>query len=87
MRHRTHSTTWQGQAFHFECLESKTGASDQPQWAVSRWREFIGREFIGMMGCSLEVTTKDFDVRCLHWLAELLSRPQQESAGQRHRDI
>lgn len=83
MRHRTHSTTWQGQAFHFERLESKGGTGDPPQWAVSRGREFIGREFIGMMVCSLEVTTKDFDVRCLRWLTELLSGPERETAKQR----
>jgi hypothetical protein len=30
-----------------------------------------GGEFIGTMPCSPEVTTQDFDVRWLHWLADL----------------
>jgi hypothetical protein len=69
MRYPTRSITWQGQAFRFQCLQSNGSASAPPEWAVSR-----GREFIGMMPCSLEVTTKDFDVRCSRWLAELLGR-------------
>ena len=69
MRHRTHSVTWRGQTFRFEYLPSNGRAGDLPQWAVSRKREFIG-----MMPCSVEVTTRDFDVRCLRWLTELLNR-------------
>jgi hypothetical protein len=68
MRYRTRSLTWQGQAFHFECLQSQGPTSEPTQWSVSR-----GREFIGMMPCSVEVSTKDFDVRCFRWLTELLS--------------
>jgi hypothetical protein len=36
-----------------------------------------GGEFIGTMPCSPEVTTKDFDVRGLHWLAELLGNTRR----------
>jgi hypothetical protein len=67
MRHRTHSITWRGQPFRFECLPPAAESNDPPQWAVSR-----GREFIGMMPCPLEVPTRDFDLRCLGWLADLL---------------
>ena len=77
MHSRTRSITWQGEAFHFECLTS-TG-SHPPQWAVSHKREFIG-----MMPCPLEVTTKDFDVRCSRWLSELLGRTEAEIAKRRH---
>jgi hypothetical protein len=66
MRHRTHSITWHGQDFCFQWLPPLGRGNDPSQWAVSR-----GREFIGTMNCSLEVTTKDFDVRCLHWLSDL----------------
>jgi hypothetical protein len=71
MRYRSRSITWHGQAFHFEYLQSNP-TSDPPQWSVSR-----GREFIGMMPCSVEVTTKDFDVRCFRWLTDLLSRAER----------
>ena len=38
-----------------------------PVWAVSRGREFIGT----MSGVDRE-TTKEFEVRCVSWLAALL---------------
>jgi hypothetical protein len=67
MRYRTRSITWHGQPFHFERLQPKTSSSDTPLWAVSR-----SGEFIGIMPCPPEVTTKDFDVQGLRWLGELL---------------
>ena len=67
MRHHTRSLTWHGQAFHFERLPPKVATSDTPLWAVSR-----SGEFIGIMPCSPEVTTKDFDVQGYRWLGELL---------------
>jgi len=67
MRHLSRSIIWHDEAFHFERLQSTAPASDAPLWAVSR-----GGEFIGTMPCSPEVTTGDFDVRCLRWLSELL---------------
>jgi hypothetical protein len=67
MRHHTQSITWHGQAFHFELLNPKASSKEPPLWAVSRRGEFIGT-----MPCSLEVTTKDFEVRSLRWLRELL---------------
>jgi hypothetical protein len=73
MRHLSRSVTWNDEAFHFERLESRVPLGDTPLWAVSR-----GGEFIGTMSCSTEVSTKDFDVRCLRWLSELLeNRPSR----------
>ena len=71
MRHLQRSITWQGQAFQFQRLQSdpskNSPLNDSPLWAVYRRGEFIGT-----MRCSGEVTTKDFDVRSLRWLGELL---------------
>lgn len=66
MRHRTRSLTWRGEAFHFQPLQTDP-AGNTGQWAV-----LCRGEFIGTMPCSSEVTTKDFDLRCLRWLGELL---------------
>jgi hypothetical protein len=72
---RTHSRslTWHGQAFRFQYLPSDLSL-ETPLWAVSR-----SGEFIGTMTCPPEVTTKDFDVRGLRWLGELLG--EGTSAG------
>jgi hypothetical protein len=67
MRHQARSLTWQGQAFRFERVRTAAPGGDSSFWAVSRRGEFIGT-----MPCSPEVTTKDFDVRGMHWLRELL---------------
>jgi hypothetical protein len=66
MRHRTRSLTWRGEAFHFQPLPADE-VRDAGQWAV-----ICRGEFIGTMQCSSEVTTRDFDVRCIRWLRELL---------------
>jgi hypothetical protein len=68
MRYRTRSVTWHGEAFQFQQLPSEP-TGDPPLWAVRRHGEFIGT-----MPCSSQVTTKDFDLRCLRWLGELLGR-------------
>jgi hypothetical protein len=65
MRHQSRSISWKGQTFRFQCLHART--SSETIWAVSRRGEFIGT-----MPCSAEVTTKDFNVRSLQWLGELL---------------
>ena len=67
MRHHSQSLTWHGQAFHFERLHPHASSSETPLWAVSHRGEFIGT-----MPCSPEVTTKDFEVRGLRWLRDLL---------------
>jgi hypothetical protein len=70
MTYRGRSITWHGQAFHFERMQPKESTGDPSMWAVSR-----GGEFIGTMPCSPEVTTKEFEVRGLCWLGELLGPP------------
>jgi hypothetical protein len=72
MHHRSRSVAWHGQVFQFTRLEFE--ASGAAQWAVSRRGEFIGT-----MACSTEITTRDFDVRCLRWLVELLDGAQMSS--------
>jgi hypothetical protein len=68
MQALSRSLTWRGQPFRFQRLPHD--AHGDALWAVSR----LG-EFIGTMVCSSAVTTKDFDVRGTHWLAELLGTP------------
>jgi len=67
MQTRSRSLTWRGQAFHFAYLPESDRRDETALWAVSR-----GGEFIGMMPCSPEVTTQDFDRRGFRWLSELL---------------
>ena len=66
MRYPTRSINWQGRTFHFERMTApRLGTA--PDWAVS-----CGLEFIGTMNCRVEVTTGEFEVRCVRWLSELL---------------
>ena len=68
MRWRTRSITWHGQSFRFQLLAlPENPETDTGQWAVHR-----SGEFIGTMPCSSEVNTRDFDVRSMRWLTELL---------------
>jgi len=68
MRERSHLVTWRGEQFRFERLEEQQDlAYTSPVWAVSRRREFIGT----MSGVGSE-TNKEFEVRCISWLAALL---------------
>jgi hypothetical protein len=67
MHARTRSLIWHDQAFRFQYLPAPDRDSETSLWAVSRKGEFIG-----MMACSPEVTTRDFDLRGLQWLGELL---------------
>jgi hypothetical protein len=68
MHPRTRSIAWRGQQFQFQWLQHKEPTENSLQWAVSRRGEFIGT-----MACPTGVTTAEFDVRCIHWLADLLS--------------
>jgi hypothetical protein len=72
MRYRTRSIVWHGETFRFQYLKPSDGKPDEPLWAVSRRGEFIG-----VMPCPTEVTTRDFDMRSAHWLWELLGRQQK----------
>ncbi len=66
MHEGPHAVTWWGEHFLFERL--KAGVAERsPAWAV--WRR---REFIGTMLCAEGETTKEFEVRCVRWLAALL---------------
>ena len=69
MRYRTRSILWHGETFRFQYLKPGEAKSDEPLWAVSRRGEFIG-----MMTCPPEVTTRDFDLRSVRWLWDLLGR-------------
>ena len=65
MHQRSSVMTWRGEPFCFERLEDRRDLV--PVWAVSRRREFIGT-----MPCADGETTKEFEVRCVGWLATLL---------------
>lgn len=80
MHTRSRSLNWHGQTFRFEYTPARAPRDhgDAPLWAVSRRGEFIG-----MMACSTEVTTKDFDLRGMRWLDELLGGLQRpDTPGQ-----
>jgi hypothetical protein len=74
MHQHTRSVSWDGQTFHFESLQPSP--SENHHWAVSRQGEFIGT-----MPCEVEVPTKEFEVRCLRWLGELLGGLSAEVSG------
>lgn len=68
MREQPRAVAWRGGQFRFERLKNgHDSAARSPLWAV--WRH---GEFIGTMPCVQEETTKEFDLRCVHWLANLL---------------
>jgi len=69
MRHRRRSVNFAGQPFSFDRIQARESERTRVTWAVSRRGEFIGT-----MTTPSEVTTKDFDVRGMQWLTELLSR-------------
>jgi hypothetical protein len=71
MRHRCRSITWDDQVFQFKPLYSAPLSHEATLWAVSRQGEFIG-----IMPCSPEASTREFDVRSLEWLRELLGTPK-----------
>jgi hypothetical protein len=68
MREGPRAVAWRGAQFRFERLKNgHDAAARSPLWAVSRRGEFIGT-----MPCVQEETTKEFDVRSIQWLADLL---------------
>lgn len=70
MRYRRRSVSYAGQPFNFERIEAGESGKNRLIWAVSRRGEFIGT-----LTSPQEITTKDFDLRCIRWLAELLGSP------------
>jgi hypothetical protein len=68
MRDGPRTVRWRDREFCFEPFKGSDGWSDQsPEWAVS-WRG----EFIGTMPRAPEETTKEFELRSIHWLADLI---------------
>lgn len=72
MRHRRRSIVYAEQPFSFERIQAQESDSPWVTWAVSRRGEFIGT-----MTSPPQITTKDFDVRGVLWLKELLSQSRQ----------
>ena len=67
MRYRWRSLRYGGEPFSFERVDGWEASGKRVVWAVSR-----GGEFIGTVTIAEEITTKDFDVRCTRWLADVL---------------
>ena len=65
MQQRPRVVTWRGEPFCFERLKDRPDLV--PVWAVSRRLEFIGT-----MPCVEGEITKEFEVRCVGWIAALL---------------
>jgi hypothetical protein len=65
MRYHTRTLPWHGELFRFQRMPDRT--TGDYVWAVSRRGEFIGT-----MPAVPNETTKDFDVRSLDWVSELL---------------
>jgi hypothetical protein len=65
MRHKTRTIRCRGELFRFERLPVK--GPGEFVWAVTRRGEFIGT-----MPADPRETTKEFDMRSAHWVAELL---------------
>ena len=67
MHQGSHVVTWRSEEFRFERLKDRSDRAHPGVWAVSRRLEFIGT-----MASTERETTKEFEVRCLGWLAALL---------------
>jgi hypothetical protein len=68
MREGPRTVRWRSQEFHFETFQPRdTGGGHAVMWAVW-WRS----EFIGTMPTEAEETTKEFELRSIRWLADLL---------------
>jgi hypothetical protein len=68
MRDGPRTIRWQDHEFHFESFKARDALGDQStMWAVW-WHS----EFIGTMPKASEETTKEFELRCIGWLADLI---------------
>jgi hypothetical protein len=68
MREGPRTVKWRNEEFRFENLVGKGAWDDaSPVWAVSRHGEFIGT-----MPRASEETTKEFELRSMCWLADLI---------------
>ena len=61
------SLTWRGAPYSFARMRDVAAQGGTAEWAVAR-----GGEFIGTMPCAADITTGEFEVRCMRWLSELL---------------
>jgi hypothetical protein len=70
MRATLHFVEWQGERYTVEPLRSRSRVTSlSPVWAVSRKGEFIGT-----LAYRVEESTKEFEVRCIAWLRDLLGQ-------------
>lgn len=66
---RTCRTQWRGRSYVFQRLQAAGPGGVTEEWAVSR-----GGEFIGVLQCAADLSARDFELRCLEWLTDLLGR-------------
>jgi hypothetical protein len=70
MKETPRTIRWREQVFHFETFKVRDPEADrQSAWAVW-WRG----EFIGTMPTLAHETTREFELRSIRWLADLLSK-------------
>jgi hypothetical protein len=67
MPRNVRTLTWQGVSYCFARIPDVTDEGGTGEWAVAH-----AGEFIGTMPCAVNITTGEFEVRCLRWLSELL---------------
>jgi hypothetical protein len=68
MREGPRTVRWRDHEFCFETFKGRDAWSDHgPVWAVW-WHG----EFIGTMPSAQEETTKEFELRSMRWLADLI---------------
>jgi hypothetical protein len=84
MRSPRHFVEWHGERFTVEPLNT----SSQVPSRSSAWAVFRHGEFIGTLPSRPQETTKEFEVRCLAWLRDLLGAappvPPRESSRRSH---
>jgi len=70
MQSTRHSVEWKGTPYTADRLKTWTRLSSLPPlWAISRRGEFIGT-----LPYDAEETTKEFELRCANWLADLFGQ-------------
>jgi len=75
MRFDRHVVEWHGEDYTIEPLKTLPRVTTlSPIWAVSRRGEFIGT-----LPYRQDETTKEFEVRCLSWVRDLLGTPSSQS--------
>ena len=67
MRRNVRTLTWQGEPYCFARIPGVAAEQGTGEWAVAH-----AGEFIGTMPCTANITTGEFEVRCIRWLSDLL---------------